>query len=49
MDSADPVLTAIIDTAAAEMKAKGKKMANNGMKWLKANYDNLQVRIPKMR
>jgi hypothetical protein len=26
----------------AEMKAKGKKMANNGMKWLKANYDNLQ-------
>jgi hypothetical protein len=25
-----------------EMKAKGKKMANGGMKWLKANYDNIQ-------
>jgi hypothetical protein len=26
----------------AEMKAKGKKMAGGGMKWIKANYDNLQ-------
>jgi hypothetical protein len=26
----------------AEMKAKGKKIANNGMKWIKANFENLQ-------
>jgi hypothetical protein len=32
----------------ADMKAKGKKMNNNSLKWIKAHYDELQFFGPEV-